>query len=148
MFRTLVITLLLTAALSPAQAQADKAPLSDEIARKAVSHITRFIHYPPDAQGALGTVVVIFRLDEEGRLTRSSVLTGSCFDVLDREVLAALGRASPFPADIPRNASYTLPVVFLKTKASAHEVDPRLDCATPQQKDRERDRALGLHPPE
>jgi len=119
--------------------QAEDKPLPGEV----VTRIMQSMRNSPDLRGVSGSVVVRFKLDHEGRILNSSILIGSCSEALDREVLAALERASPFPADVPRGASYVFPVVF-----GGNQPNPRLDCPTPKKKDRERDRALGLHPPE
>lgn len=119
--------------------QAEHKRLPDE----AVTRIMQSMRNSPDIRGASGSVVLRFKLDHEGRILNSNILIGSCSEALDREVLAALERASPFPADVPRGVSYIVPVVF-----GGNQPNPRLDCQTPRQKDRERDRAIGLHPPE
>jgi len=60
-------------------------------------HLQRFKRYPLDAHGASGTVVVKFVLSRTGEVIESAVTKSSGNDVLDREALEILHRASPFP---------------------------------------------------
>ncbi|MGZ3296067.1 MAG: TonB family protein [Xanthobacteraceae bacterium] len=60
-------------------------------------HLQRFKRYPSSARGAQGTVVVRFVLNRAGAVTESAVTKSSGNDVLDREALEILRRASPFP---------------------------------------------------
>jgi len=61
-------------------------------------HLQRFKRYPSAARGAQGTVVVRFVLNRAGAVMESAVTKSSGNDVLDREALEILRRASPFPA--------------------------------------------------
>jgi protein TonB len=61
-------------------------------------HLQRFKRYPSSARGAQGTVVVRFVLNRAGAVMESAVTKSSGNDVLDREALEILRRASPFPA--------------------------------------------------
>jgi len=61
-------------------------------------HLQRFKRYPSAAHGAVGTVLLQFALDREGRVISTSVTKSSGNSVLDREALEILRRASPFPA--------------------------------------------------
>jgi protein TonB len=61
-------------------------------------HLQRFKRYPSLARGAQGTVVVSFVLNRAGAVIESAVTKSSGNDVLDREALEILRRASPFPA--------------------------------------------------
>jgi protein TonB len=61
-------------------------------------HLQRFKRYPAAARGKSGTVVVRFALNRAGDVIESAVTKSSGNDVLDREAVAILQRASPFPA--------------------------------------------------
>jgi protein TonB len=81
-------------------------------------HLQRFKRYPPSAHGASGTAVVRFALNRTGEVIESAVTKSSGNDVLDREALEILRRASPFPAfpaakPGPQD-SYVAPVNFAK----------------------------------
>jgi protein TonB len=79
-------------------------------------HLQRFKRYPSSARGAQGTVVVRFVLNREGAVIESAVTKSSGNDVLDREALEILRRASPFPpfpvAKLGPQDSYLAPVNF------------------------------------
>jgi len=79
-------------------------------------HLQRFKRYPSSARGAQGTVVVTFVLDRAGAVIESAVTKSSGNDVLDREALEILRRASPFPpfpaAKPGSQDSYIAPVNF------------------------------------
>jgi periplasmic protein TonB len=79
-------------------------------------HLQRFKRYPSDAHGKSGTVVVRFVLNRAGDVIESAVTKSSGNDVLDREAVAILQRANPFPA-FPaakpgRQDTYIAPVSF------------------------------------
>ena len=61
-------------------------------------HLQRFKRYPAAARGKSGTVVVRFVLNRAGDVIESAVTKSSGNDVLDREAVAILQRANPFPA--------------------------------------------------
>jgi periplasmic protein TonB len=61
-------------------------------------HLQRFKRYPAAAHGASGVVVVRFVLSRAGQVIESAVTKSSGNNVLDREALEILRRASPFPA--------------------------------------------------
>jgi protein TonB len=61
-------------------------------------HLQLFKRYPSSARGAQGTVVVRFVLNRAGAVMESAVTKSSGSNVLDREALEILRRASPFPA--------------------------------------------------
>jgi len=61
-------------------------------------HLQRFKRYPAAAHGAAGTVVVHFVLNRAGEVMESAVTKSSGNEVLDREAIEILRRASPFPA--------------------------------------------------
>lgn len=61
-------------------------------------HLQRFKRYPSAAHGAVGTVVVQFALDRDGKVISGVVTKSSGNNVLDREAIEILRRASPFPA--------------------------------------------------
>jgi protein TonB len=63
-----------------------------------------------------GTAVISFAIDSGGRVVRSRLARSSGHDLLDREVLAMLDRAKPFPpipAEVGRRSlSLSVPVAF------------------------------------
>jgi protein TonB len=61
-------------------------------------HLQKFKRYPLAAHGASGTVLVRFALNRAGEVVSSEVSKSSGNQVLDREALDILRRASPFPA--------------------------------------------------
>lgn len=61
-------------------------------------HLQRFKRYPLAGHGALGTVLVRFELNRTGEVISSRVTKSSGNEILDREALDILRRASPFPA--------------------------------------------------
>jgi protein TonB len=81
-------------------------------------HLQRFKRYPLAAHGASGTVVVRFSLNRTGEVIESAVTKSSGSDVLDREALEILRRASPFPPfPAPKPGpqdSYIAPVNFAR----------------------------------
>ncbi len=60
-------------------------------------HLQKFKRYPVAAHGASGTVLVRFALNRSGEVVSSEVSKSSGNQVLDREALDILRRASPFP---------------------------------------------------
>lgn len=61
-------------------------------------HLQRFKRYPLAAHGASGVVTVWFELNRAGEVVSSKVTKSSGHEILDREALEILRRASPFPA--------------------------------------------------
>jgi periplasmic protein TonB len=61
-------------------------------------HLQRFKRYPLAAHGGSGTVMVQFELNRAGEVISSKVTKSSGNQILDREALEILHRASPFPA--------------------------------------------------
>ena len=61
-------------------------------------HLQRFKRYPLAAHGASGNVLVQFELNRSGEVISSKVTKSSGNEILDREALEILRRASPFPA--------------------------------------------------
>jgi protein TonB len=70
---------------------------SDAYNALVFGHLQRFKRYPTSARGAQGTVVVRFVLNRAGAVIESAVTKSSGNDVLDREALEILRRATPFP---------------------------------------------------
>jgi protein TonB len=89
---------------------------SDAYNSLVFGHLQRFKRYPSLARGAQGTVVVRFVLNRAGAVIESAVTKSSGNDVLDREALEILRRASPFPpfpaAKPGPQDSYVAPVNF------------------------------------
>ena len=81
-------------------------------------HLQRFKHYPRAARGAHGTVVVRFDLNRKGDVIASKVTKSSGNRALDREALAILRRANPFPpfpaAKPGEQDAWIAPVTFLR----------------------------------
>ena len=91
---------------------------SDAYNALVFGHLQRFKRYPSSARGAQGAVVVRFVLNRVGAVIESAVTKSSGNDVLDREALEILRRASPFPpfpaAKPGPQDSYIAPVNFAK----------------------------------
>ena len=86
---------------------------------QVLSHLARFKRYPGDARQRkrAGAAWVRFRLDGEGKLLSSELLTSSGTVLLDREALQVLQRAQPLPAPPASvlhqgTVTVTLPVSF------------------------------------
>jgi periplasmic protein TonB len=81
-------------------------------------HLQKFKRYPLAAHGASGVVMVQFVLNRAGDVIESAVTKSSGNDVLDREALAILRRASPFPgfpaAKPGAQDTYIAPVNFAR----------------------------------
>ena len=60
-------------------------------------HLQKFKRYPSAAHGKLGKVVVSFTVNRAGEVIESAVTKSSGNNVLDREAIDILRRASPFP---------------------------------------------------
>ena len=91
---------------------------SDAYNALVFGHLQRFKRYPSSARGAQGAVVVRFVLNRAGAVIESAVTKSSGNDVLDREALEILRRASPFPpfpaAKPGPQDSYIAPVNFAR----------------------------------
>jgi protein TonB len=91
---------------------------SDAYNALVFGHLQRFKRYPSSARGAQGAVVVRFVLNRAGAVIESAVTKSSGNDVLDREALEILRRASPFPpfpaAKPGPQDIYIAPVSFAK----------------------------------
>ena len=89
---------------------------SDAYNALVFGHLQRFKRYPSSARGAQGTVVVRFVLNRAGTVIESALTKSSGNDVLDREALEIVRRASPFPpfpaAKSGPQDSYVVPVKF------------------------------------
>jgi protein TonB len=84
---------------------------------KAYAHLSRFRSYPAEArrQGIRGTATVSFTLDANGRVLRASLARSSGSALLDKEAVAMVRRASPFPpipAGIGATTTIRAPVNF------------------------------------
>jgi periplasmic protein TonB len=81
-------------------------------------HLQKFKRYPSAAHGKSGTVLVRFVLNRAGDVIGSTVTKSSGNDVLDREAVDILHRASPFPAFPAAKPGaqdiYTAPVSFAR----------------------------------
>ena len=80
------------------------------------AQIERHKRYPDDAKNDRGIVRVEFSIDRRGRVMSSRVVTTSSFAALDREALAIIKRAQPFPlppaAASDAELTFTVPVSF------------------------------------
>jgi protein TonB len=65
--------------------------------RLLVAQLERHKRYPPQARGKVGEAKLAFSIDRSGRVVESRILHSSGSDALDREALALLRRAAPFP---------------------------------------------------
>lgn len=95
----------------------DAAPASWQ--SQVLSHLARFKRYPGDARQRkrAGAAWVRFRLDRDGKLLSSELVTSSGTVLLDREALQVLQRAQPLPVPPASvlhqgTVSVTLPVSF------------------------------------
>jgi protein TonB len=81
-------------------------------------HLQRFKHYPRAARGAQGTAVVRFELNRKGDVIATKLTKSSGNRALDREALAILRRASPFPpfpaAKPGKRDAWIAPVTFVR----------------------------------
>jgi len=81
-------------------------------------HLQKFKRYPQAARGKSGTVLVRFVLSRDGTVVESTVARSSGNDVLDREAIEILHRASPFPvfpvAKPGAQDVYTAPISFAR----------------------------------
>jgi protein TonB len=71
---------------------------------KLVAHLRRYRTYPAAARSKRlqGTALVSFTINSGGRVVGVSLAKGTGHSILDREAVAMVRRASPFPA-IPPN---------------------------------------------
>ena len=69
--------------------------------------------YPPEARARLieGSLMVIFSLIRDGKMTRIDVIKPSSHKILDEEVLLAINKAVPFP---PFPDSITVKILNIK----------------------------------
>jgi len=67
---------------------------------KIAAHLRRYRRYPDAARrkGITGTAIVSFTINRGGRLVGASLAKGTGHAILDREALAMVRRATPFPA--------------------------------------------------
>jgi protein TonB len=63
------------------------------------AQLMRHLHFPPDAKrnGQEGTAIVRFVIEPSGKVTRATLVRGTGVASLDREALALVHRAAPFP---------------------------------------------------
>jgi protein TonB len=102
---------------APAPPQPSAAELSSWH-RKIAIQLERHKNYPAASQARheTGVAMVAFTIDREGRVSASRIVRGSGFTALDREAIATVQRASPFPLP-PANLSdptfdFTVPIHF------------------------------------
>jgi protein TonB len=79
------------------------------------AHLQRYKQFPPDARrlGNQGSAMVSFRLDGSGRVVSVKLVRAIGVESLDREVVAMVHRASPFPAPPDgRPAGFSVPLDF------------------------------------
>jgi len=84
---------------APAVAPAPR-PTSAAVARwerLLAAQLERHKRYPPQARGKVGEARLAFSIDRTGRVLASRILHSSGSDALDREALALVRRAAPFP---------------------------------------------------
>ncbi|HEY2529868.1 MAG TPA: energy transducer TonB [Xanthobacteraceae bacterium] len=62
-----------------------------------LARLDHFKRYPAQARGAQGVVSLAFRIDRQGKVVNSHIVTSSGSAVLDAEALALIKRASPVP---------------------------------------------------
>ena len=86
-------------------------------AGRVASHLQRHKRYPADTQrGQTGTATITFTIGSDGRVRGSRLSRSSGVNTFDREVLAMLGRAAPFPPIPPAigksSMTFTVPIRF------------------------------------
>jgi periplasmic protein TonB len=92
--------------------------------RSLQAHLERFNHYSPEGC-ARGEVGVSFDIDRQGHVLKSRIFRSSGSSALDREALAIIKRADPFPT--PPNG---LPDKYLSIGVPINFVPlPRHACA-------------------
>lgn len=92
-----------------------------------VAHINKFKRYPPGADRPAGEVIVHFKIDADGHLIDSHIARSSCIDVLDKEALATIARASPLPPELgTKREEFKLPIRFMTVWGDLPP--PRTDC--------------------
>jgi periplasmic protein TonB len=71
--------------------------------RKIVTQLERNKRYPPEARSRRqsGEVLVAFTIDRQGRVVSSRIVRSSGVAALDKEMIAAVQRAQPFPPPPP-----------------------------------------------
>jgi protein TonB len=71
----------------------------DRWQRQLSAHIQQYQRYPAAARarGESGVATVLYTIDRQGRLLRSSILQSTGSAALDQEALATLARAQPMP---------------------------------------------------
>jgi len=92
--------------------------LVSSYAGRVAAHLQRHKRYPKEAaaNNLSGTATITFTIGTDGRVRASRVSRGSGAGVLDREVVAMVDRAAPFPP-IPKaigksTMTFTVPVRF------------------------------------
>lgn len=78
--------------------------------------------FPPEALGQMGTAKVVFRIDHSGKLISAALLENTGIPAFDREALAMVERAQPFPSppsDVPDDRlQFVVPLAFNGSTAS------------------------------
>jgi protein TonB len=80
--------------------------------------IAKYKQYPKIAQmrGWQGEVIVELLVDASGKLKSKKIISGSGYDVLDKQALNMIEKAAPFPAppEVLRGSSFsiTVPIPF------------------------------------
>ena len=83
-----------------------------------LTRINRHKSYPPAARdrGETGVAELAFTIDRDGRVVSSAIVKGSGHAELDREALATIQRAQPFPTPPPgvdsAQLKFTVPLKF------------------------------------
>ena len=94
--------------------QVDKNAARDSYGNTLWGAIGKYKNYPRIAQtrGWQGEVVVELQLDANGNLKSKKILKSSSFDILDKEALAMVDKAAPFPAppDALRGSTFSIKV--------------------------------------
>jgi len=102
-------------------APAPPRPSAAEVAswhRKIAIQLERYKNYPAAAQARheTGVATIAFTINREGKVSASRIVRGSGFAALDREAIATVQRAAPFPpppANLPDlTFDFTVPIHF------------------------------------
>ena len=84
--------------------------------KRIVTRLNASKRFPPEARGLSGVAKVAFGLDRSGKLISRKLTQSSGIAVLDKEALATVGRARPFPVPPPEiddeGLTLIVPLVF------------------------------------
>jgi len=132
----LVALAIASIALLPGPARSDAAAARQTWLGALIAHIGKFKRYPAGPQALAerpaGTVIINFTIDANGNVIDHHVARSSCIDLLDKEALATIRRASPFPPSPPElrkeRQEFSVPIQYRTVWGDLPL--PRTDCLT------------------